>query len=150
MQQLFEIFGNWTWFIIGLVLLLVELLAPGVVFMWLGLAAIGVGLADLLAPLSWQMEVTLFAVLAVLFLAIGRPIVMRRMNKTSEQPDLNQRTRQLIGKSYVLQEPITAGKGRLSVNDTLWRIKGPDTPAGTWVTITGADGLELIVEPKTG
>ena len=150
MEQLLDIFGLWTWFIIGLVLLLAELLISGVFVMWLGISAIAVGLIDLLAPMSWQMEITLFAILSVVFLAAGRPFVMRWLKTHSEQPNLNQRNREFIGKAYMLQNPITGGTGTLSINDTIWRVRGPDTPAGQWVTVTGVDGMDLIVEPRPG
>lgn len=146
MDSIFPYFGHWVWFIAAAILLLLELLAPGVFFIWLGLAAVGTGLLDLVVPMSWQVELAVFAVLSVVFLLVGRPLVMRRINQETDQPNLNQRNQQYIGKRFMLDEPISGGKGFLTINDTRWHIRGKDLPKGSWVKITGVDGLELLVE----
>jgi len=63
----------------------------------------------------------------------------------SEQPFLNQRANGLIGRSYVLSEPIVSGHGRIRIDDTTWRIVGPDLPSGTQVRVAAADGAVLEV-----
>jgi membrane protein implicated in regulation of membrane protease activity len=36
------------------------------------------------------------------------------------------------------------------IDDTVWRIAGPDTPSGTEVLVRGADGTVLLVTtPET-
>ena len=147
MEQIFSYFGHWTWFIIGVLLLLLELMLPGMVIVWFGAAAIGVGLLDLIIPMNWQVEFAVFSILSVVLLVIGRPIVTRRINTESEQPNLNQRNREFIGKRYKLTEALKDGQGSLNINDTRWRIRGDDVPKGGWVRVTGVDGLELLVEP---
>ena len=54
----------------------------------------------------------------------------------------------MIGRTATLTEPITEGRGRIKLGDTMWRVTGPDLPAGTQVRVTGADAtdLELVVE----
>ena len=146
MNSLFIYFGPWTWFIIAVALLLLELFVPGVFFIWLGIAAVATGLIDLLVPLNWQLELVVFAILSLLFLVVGRPIVMKRINQETDQPNLNKRSQAFVGKRYRLKEPIVSGRGNLTINDTQWRIRGNDCPAGSWVTITAVDGLELLVE----
>jgi membrane protein implicated in regulation of membrane protease activity len=46
----------------------------------------------------------------------------------------------------VLNEPIRDGYGRLSLGDTVWRVAGPDLPAGQKVRVISADGAVLKVE----
>jgi len=150
MEYILNFFGPWTWFIIGVVLLLFELVAAGVFFIWLGAAAIVTGLIDLIVPMVWQMELAVFAGLAVVFVVIGRPIVMKRINLETDQPNLNKRNQNFIGQRYQLDEPVTGGRGTLKINDTLWRIRGKDSPQGTWVKITAVDGMELVVEADEG
>ncbi len=150
MENIFNFFGPWTWFIIGVVLLLFELVAAGVFFIWLGAAAIVTGLIDLIIPMNWQIELAVFAGLAVVFVVIGRPIVMKRINLETDQPNLNKRNQNFIGRRYQLSEPVTGGRGTLKINDTLWRIRGEDSPQGTWVKITAVDGMELVVEADEG
>ena len=146
MDTILSFFGPWTWFIIAVVLLLLELVVSGVFFIWLGAAAVVTGLIDLIIPMSWQTELAAFAGLSVLFVLIGRPIAMKRINLETDQPNLNNRSQNFVGQRYQLKKPITGGRGTLKINDTLWRIRGDDSPQGTWVKITAVEGLELIVE----
>ena len=75
MQQFFPFLGGWTWWVIAGILLLAELTLPGIFFMWLALAAAMVGVIDLFADLSWQIEIAAFAVFAVLLVLFVRPRV---------------------------------------------------------------------------
>ena len=59
----------------------------------------------------------------------------------------SQRGTQYIGRVFTLAEPIADGRGRLHVDDTMWKIEGDDVPAGTQVRVTGVDGVVLKVEP---
>ena len=149
MEELFSYFGQWTWFIIAGALLVIELVAPSVFFVFLGLAAVAVGLIDLVVPMNWQVESVLFAGLSVALLLIARPLVMKNIAAKTDQPNLNQRTRNFIGKRFLLEEPIRAGHGLLNISDTNWRIRGKDMDANTWVKVVGVDGLELLVEADT-
>jgi hypothetical protein len=139
--------GVWTWFIIGFLLLGLEILAPGTFFLWFAIAAILVGLADLVIDLPWQIELLSFAVLSVVFVVLGRRYFAGNKQE-SDRPGLNERAYSLIGRTYTLEEPISEGAGRLRIHDTVWRIDGPDTPAGTKVKIIEADGSTLKVEPE--
>ena len=64
----------------------------------------------------------------------------------SDQPDLNRRADQLIGRVLLLEEAIEAGRGKVRVGDTLWLAEGPDLPAGTRVKVTGVRRDALLVE----
>ncbi len=48
--------GSWNWLIVAVILLLIELLAPGIFMLWLGLAAFLVGTITLVVavPAAWQ------------------------------------------------------------------------------------------------
>ena len=54
----------------------------------------------------------------------------------SDQPDLNRRTAQLIGRTLVVAEAIEGGRGKVRAGDTLWPVEGPDAPVGTEVKVT--------------
>ena len=64
----------------------------------------------------------------------------------SDQPDLNRRADQLIGRVLLLEEAIEAGRGKVRVGDTLWLAEGADLPAGTRVQVTGVRRDALLVE----
>ncbi|MGE0004708.1 MAG: NfeD family protein [Parvibaculaceae bacterium] len=144
MQQFLPFLGGWTWWVIAGLLLLIELILPGVFFLWLGLAAALVGIIDLFADLSWQVEVAAFAVLAVVLVLLVRPRI-----KLSEGPatNLNQRVLDYVGRSYVLDEAIVNGRGKVRIDDTLWVVTGADRDKGEWVRVKGVDGMRLVVEP---
>jgi inner membrane protein len=146
MQQFFPFLGGWTWWVIAGILLLIELMLPGVFFMWLGLAAAVIGVIDLFADLSWQIEIALFAVLSALFVLFVRP---RVKFPEGEATNLNQRMYDFVGHSYVLHEPIVDGRGKVRIDDTLWVVTGSDRDKGEWVKVKSVDGTRLVVEPTS-
>lgn len=136
--------GAWNWGILGVVLLGLEIFAPGSFFVWLGIASIVVGALALFIAMAWQVEVILFVVLAVVFVLIGRRLFARDASP-GEQPFLNDRARRIIGSVHILREPIVDGQGRLRIDDTSWRVVGPDLASGVRVKVVGADGAVLTV-----
>ena len=136
--------GPWTWFILGLLLLGLEIVAPGSIFLWFGLSALAVGVVALVFDPSWQVLVSIFLVLSIVSLLIGRRM-MRRLASESGDPGLNQRGSRYIGREFTLQKPLSEGAGNLSIDDTIWRITGPDLPAGTMVRVESIDGARLVV-----
>jgi membrane protein implicated in regulation of membrane protease activity len=143
-MQAIEMLGGWTWWVLGLVLLAVEVVAPGFFFLWFGIAAILIGVSALLFDWPWQLQVLGFVILSVIAALAGR-----RFSKTdidSEDPQLNLRAGRLAGRTFVLAEPIVEGRGRVRIDDTVWQVHGPDAPAGTRIVVTGADGSILRVE----
>jgi inner membrane protein len=96
----------------------------------------------------WEFQVVVFLALSLVSAFAGKKIMSGRGND-SDQPLLNKRGAQLIGRTATLSEPITNGRGRIKIGDTMWRVAGPDLPAGTTVRVTSAADLdlELVVEP---
>ncbi|MEP9350216.1 NfeD family protein [Xanthobacter sp. KR7-225] len=137
--------GPWTWFVLGGLLLLAEIAAPGAFLLWLGMAALVTGVLAYVIDLNWQTEVLVFAALAVIAVLVGRRI-SPAPGKASDRPFLNRRAEGFIGRQFVLDEPILAGVGRVRIDDTIWRIEGPDTSAGETVTVVAIDGATLRVE----
>lgn len=146
----FSDFGLWNWFILGAILLAVEILTPGVYLLWLGVAAIITGLLSFLLVNSgiwvWQVQVLAFLLFSIICVLIGRRIFPTTGSEDTDEPLLNQRERQLIGRTARLEEPIREGRGRIRLGDTLWRVTGPDLAAGTQVRVTDAQGGQLTVE----
>ncbi len=145
MEELFPFLGSWVWWVIAGLLLFLELMAPGVFFIWLAIAAGLTGLADTMFDLPWQAEALLFAAAALVSVLVGRAVLKRRASSDSDHPHLNQRQRAFIGKSFTLKEPIRDGRGKLVIDDTVWDVMGPDAPAGSHVKVTGTDGMRLMV-----
>lgn len=141
--------GPWAWWVLGIVLLILEVLLPGVFLVWIGIAAILTGALSLLlweqAAWSWQVQWTVFALLSLVAALIGRRIVHSR-GEGSDQPYLNQRGRSLVGRTAVLEQPIREGRGRIRLDDTVWTVEGPDLPVGARVRVTASNGRDLTVE----
>jgi inner membrane protein len=139
--------GPWAWIVLGLVLMAAELAAPGVFFLWLGLAAILTGVLDWAFDLSWQAASLVFAVLAVVTVIGGRAITRRPDEEGGAAAGLNRRGHALVGRVFTLETPIVEGSGRIRVDDSSWRVVGPATEAGVRVRVVRAEGATLVVEP---
>jgi len=146
---LIDQWGLWSWFVLGLALLALELVMPGMFMVWIGLGAIATGLLSLAfwsdAFWPWQVQALSFAALSVVAILLGRRF-LRSDASRSDEPLLNQRTASLIGRTATLQEPIREGRGRIRLDDTFWSVSGPDLGTGTRVIVVSARGGELTVD----
>jgi inner membrane protein len=145
MAEIFSSLGTWNWLIVGFILMALELLAPGVFLIWLGLAALLVGLLSFAINLSWQLQLLTFAVFAVAAVPLWRRVARSNSTVSRSNPFLNKRTEALIGRVFTLEKPIIDGTGTVRIDDTIWRVAGPDAPAGSRVKIVQADGASLTV-----
>jgi membrane protein implicated in regulation of membrane protease activity len=137
----------WYWWVLAAIMLVFEMLLPGVVFLFLAIGAAAAGFALLVvADLSLEMQLVLFAVLTVAS-AIGLRPTLRRLQKQTAETNLNARGQALVGKIFVLDQPILAGRGRVTLGDGSWIVTGPDMVAGAKVRVTAVSGTELRVEP---
>jgi len=137
----------WHWWILGLALIIAETVLPGTYFLWMGVSAVVLGvLAWLFPAMGWEFQLMLFALLSLASIVIWR-MWQRRHPVESDQPMLNRRAEQYIGRVFVLEAAIENGFGKVRVADSLWRVKGPDAPVGSRVRVTAADGVILVVEP---
>lgn len=147
MEQLFPFLGPWLWFVVAGILLLLELLSPGVFFLWLGIAAALTGVADNIQNLPWQGELLLFALMSVVAVAVGRRFYRGPAVEPEDNPYLNRRQLGYVGRSFTLKDPIVDGRGKLTIEDTVWEVEGPDLEAGARVKVTAVRNMSLIVAP---
>ncbi|WOH49930.1 NfeD family protein [Bradyrhizobium sp. sBnM-33] len=145
MTEMFSMLGTWNWLIFGFVLMALELLAPGVFMFWLGLAALLVGLVSFAISPSWQTQLLMFAVFAVAAVPAWRHFARSEGSRSLSNPFLNNRTKALIGREFTLEKPIVDGTGTVRIDDTIWRVAGPDAPAGSRVRVVQVDGASLTV-----
>src|SRR5216684_3729408 len=96
--------GAWNWFILGVVLLILEIIAPGIFMLWRRLGS---------------------------------------HKAPSDQPFLNRRADAFVGRVFTLEKPIVSGNGTVAIGDTVWRVSGPDCPAGSRIKVAGVDGGTL-------
>src|SRR5690606_25974898 len=138
--------SSWFWWAFALGLFALEAMLPGAFMLWLGFAAVGVGLVTLVfdGMALWQQWV-LFSLLSLVAVSLGWRWRRRTPDSPTDQPALNRRAEQLVGRVVTLESAIVNGLGRARVADTLWTVMGPDLASGTHVRITGADGSRLQV-----
>ncbi len=136
---------HWTWWIIAVVLGILELLVPGIFFIWLAAAAAIVGVLQFVLPIPMTGQIVLFAALSVLAVWASRRWLSRNPI-ISDRPLLNQRAQSYVGQSFVLDQAIVNGRGKLKIGDGQWLASGPDLPVGTSVCVIGESDGVLQVE----
>jgi membrane protein implicated in regulation of membrane protease activity len=136
----------WHWWILAGLLLILELTAPAFFFLWLGIAAAAVGLILMVFPsIGIETQLVLFGIASIVAVIAWRKYRESRPIK-SDQPNLNRRGHQYIGRMFSLDHPIVNGVGKVTVDDSTWKVKGADMPAGTHVKVTGVEGVVFTVE----
>ena len=135
------------WILAGLVLLAAELALPGAFLLWVGIAAIGAGLALLLVP-GFELAVVVFLVL--LGGGIWATLRLRR-RQGGPGHSLNRPESGLVGRSGTLL-PLEGPGLRVRIGDSDWPARLPrDTrvPEGpVRVRVEGVDGTTLVVRPE--
>ena len=136
-----------VWAVLALVLIGLETMAPGILLLWLGFAAIGVfALLALGLKLSVLWQTLVFVALS--FISVGIYFrYFRKSGQSTDQPLLNRKQEQLIGKHISLETAIINGDGRVKIGDAFWQVQGPDMPAGALVRVIGVDAGMLRVLP---
>lgn len=141
-----EISSEMLWIILGIILLITEMIAPGAYLVFLGGAAVFTGLLGYALPLSLPLQLLVFALSSIASVYIAKrwfdvyPIL-------SSAPLLNARIAQMIGQTVEVVDPIECGAGRVKVGDSVWAASGPDAVVGTRMRIVSAEGNQLAVVP---
>ena len=144
MDELFSHVVHWTWWIIAVVLIILEVSAPGTFFLWIGVSAGVGGVGLLLVPeLAWEFQLTLFSTLSVIAILLSRRYLQKNKGGHSK---LSQRGKRYIGRTVTVAEVITNGIGKVQIEDTLWRARGADAAVGEQVKIVAIEGATFVVE----
>lgn len=135
------------WAAVALLLVAAEVMAPGAFMLWLAFAAAAMFVLAWLFPgMPIVLQAVLFVVLGFSSILAYRKWLQQQQEPENDQPALNRRTAQLVGRIVPLERAIERGTGRVQIADAYWEVSGPDLPAGTSVRIVGADGMTLRVE----
>ncbi|CAK0765604.1 inner membrane protein [Gammaproteobacteria bacterium] len=138
---------HWHWWILGMILLGVEVFAPGFFFLWFGIASGIIGFILLLDPsLSWQIQIIFYALLSLASILAWRLWLRTSLMSHTDQPTLNRRTAQYVGRILTLEQPIVNGRGRIRIDDSWWPVEGEDLPIATAVRVLGVENMVLRVE----
>ena len=135
------------WAALAVLLFAAEALAPGAFMLWMGIAAAAVFLTVwAFDGMTVLLQVVLFVVLSFVSIQVYRTWFRQRA-RPSDQPLLNRRAEQLVGRVVTLEQAINAGVGRAKVDDAFWVVAGPDLPQGSAVRVVAVDGMTLKVQP---
>lgn len=138
----------WHWWILAVLFLLLDILILelGTFFLWLAMAAMGVGgILYFLPVLQIEFQLLLFSALSIATLLLGRAL-LSKYKVVSDHPHLNRRGSEFIGQTFTLIEPIVDGMGRVKAGDNSWLVEGTDCLAGTKVKVVGVNGTRLKIE----
>ena len=143
-----DIDPEWLWLIGGVLLLMAELIAPGFWLAFIGVAAIATGAAAFALPIGVPLQLALFAALALLVTRIGSRRFYAARYDYSDNPHLNDRVHQLLGRVVTVVEPVNSDGGRVRVGDSVWSARGGPAEVGDRVRIVDVEGNCLKVEPE--
>lgn len=136
--------GTW-WLIAGVLLLALELMAPGVFLVFIGAAALATGAFTLMFDLALAPQLGLFALYTAVSVYIGKKIYARPAHDESDGM-LNERAAQLVGRKVTVTKALGSGEGRVKVGDSEWNARADFVAeAGENVVISGVEGNCLIV-----
>ncbi len=138
---------HYGWWLLALVLIGAEIMAPGFFMLWIGIAAAALGVVLLFVPdMGFGVQSVVFAVFAVISCFVYWRFVRHAMDERSDLPHLNRRAEQYIGRRFVLETAIINGQGKARVGDSPWLVEGPDLPVGATIEVIGVDGSTLRVK----
>jgi inner membrane protein len=139
------------WFLAGLVLILAELLLPGVVLMFFGL---GAWCAALSTRMGWteglgEQSIVFAATSMVMLFGLRRFVKKWFVGDTTGKN--NAMLEEFLGRQVrVLQDiPGGSGTGRVELKGAGWQARSPVALArGSTAVVRARDGLVLVVEPE--
>jgi inner membrane protein len=143
-------YGLMSWFMLAVVLLVMDFIIPGVHFLWFGLAAAVTGaiawmLGSAGIEMGWPLQVLVYGALSVLTLFLVKGLGLTAPGNATD-PYLNVRGAEFIGRSVIVDEAIVNGRGRVVAGDGVWPAQGEDAAKGASVMVTGVNGSALVVE----
>ena len=154
MTELFNFLATmpfWYWWVLAVVLLIVEISTGSTYFLWPAAAAVLVGALDIW-PLDghWRAQLAVFAGVTTALIVFATPRVRPWLYRTrKDHATLNERGAQKVGKRATVEEAFAGGTGKVKFADTVWLADSEgkvDLPAGASVEIVRVDGARLIVK----
>lgn len=137
---------KWLWLYAGVILMLLEIMAPGFVIFFFGLAAATVGAVLFACPLSPSWQLVLFTVFSIAYLCGLRRLMKGVfMGDTAGEKTIES---EYVGRVGEVVEPISAAvPGRILLGDAEWTASADvEISAGARVRVVGQRNLTLIVE----
>jgi len=138
----------WHWFVLALVLIVFEIFSMSMFALFIAIAAAIVGVISFLIPdMSWHAQFILWSVLSVLSVIGWHFYRKNNPAAKTDQPALNRRGQQYVGRTFTLDAAIENGTGKIKVDDSTWKVVSEsDMKKGEKIKVTALDGVVLKVE----
>jgi len=137
------------WFVIGLVMLLLEFSMPGLVIFFFGVGAWLVAAICLFADISVNTQLIIFILASVLLLITLRKWLKNTfIGRSASKKTSDEISEEFLGeKAKVLKEITPETKGRVEFHGSTWDAESDENiPEGTTVEIIGKDNITLKVK----
>ncbi len=138
------------WLLVGIFLLFLEFVLPGIVIVFFGIGACIVALICRLTDISLNTQLIIFLVSSVFLLLILRKWVKSIfLGRTTLKGGITDSMSQYIGQRAVVRAVIPAGgRGRVELFGTLWDAEAEENISeGTAVEVIGHSSILLKVKP---
>ncbi|MCB0696021.1 MAG: NfeD family protein [Chitinophagaceae bacterium] len=144
-----EFFQNTAviWFLVGLVLILVELVLPGLVLLFFGVGAWVTALVCLVSNPGINTQLFIFLAGSLISLVLLRNLIKKKyMDRKSPDSELED---EYIGQTAVAISSFAAGEtGKVTFKGSNWEaIAQQAVTTGQRLRITGYKSIKLFVEP---
>ena len=137
------------WFLVGLVLLILEFILPGLIIAFFGVGAWIVALICLLTNIGINTQLIIFIIASVLsLLCLRKWLKGIFLGHTGSKQNLKENMDEFVGQKAVVKEKIVpkAG-GKVEFHGTNWLAQADEEIAeGTMVQIVGKDNITLMVK----
>lgn len=139
-----------AWLGSAVVLAVVEMLSLDLVLLMFAIGALAAAVVAALGGPAW-LAIAVFAVVTVLLLLVVRPSMVAKLHAG---PTLQTGHTNLVGRTAVVLEPVTATTGRVQLGGELWSARSQNSAEvfdpGVDVVVTKIDGATAVVTSPAG
>lgn len=137
------------WFLIGLGLLLLELVLPGLVILFFGAGAWVTALVCAITDINLNLQILIFLVASLLGLLLLRRYLKNRFFNRTDQ-EIADQLEEFIGRKAKALHDFKDGSGKVEFKGTQWTARSSEPVSkGDWVVIRSKDSLTLKVEKSS-
>ncbi len=136
------------WFVVGLVLILMEFIIPGLVIVFFGLGAwIAAIFVSIFPEMAFWVQMMIFTVFSVGTLVLLRRTLKKRFFSNQEGAE-SEGLDDYIGQTAVVEKAIKNGEGKILFKGVSWSAYADeDISEGAKVTIIDKDSIKLKIKP---
>ena len=137
------------WFLVGLGLLLLELVLPGLVILFFGAGAWVTALVCAFTDINLNWQILIFLVASLLGLVLLRKYLRKRFFSRSDK-EIDDQLEEFIGRKALAIDDFKDGAGKVEFKGTRWSaVCSEPVSKGDWVIIRSKDSLAFKVEKSS-